>query len=251
MRKLFTIAIISTIYFAWVGVCLADDGGMLRRTWTLTERTEPIIGPLGDNIAGPEYYPQVQETSLFFIANLYVVTPTGFVDSIVGTGSNGDLHRITPQIDYYAEDGRVTIKGYNASSGLYDPDAEWKNVWISSDAPVFTGEIPNFPIDTTKTSDTDLLVGFVLPNPRTAPDGIWDLGRIAQSGLSEADFLTWKITGEAKSSYDDRGASNPSFVGSSLQYHAAPVPEPMFAGMAVPVVLFGFLRLWLLGRRMR
>ena len=248
MRKFFTVAIISAIYFAWIGgVCLAD-GGMLRRTWTLVPAT-PVIGPLGDGIYGPEYYPPAPELTILGFS----FTTVGTADTIEGTGSNGDSHRITPVVDYYAETGQVTIRGYNAKTGSFDPSADWKDVWIQSGYPVFNGDESNFSTNATHTVDTDDLVAFVLPNPESFPGGIFDYGRIAQAGLSESDFLaqSWTITGNAKSSFDDRGNSSPSFVGGVARYNAAPVPEPTFAGMAIPVVLFGFLRLWLLGRRMR
>jgi len=56
MRKFLTVLIISTIYFAWIGcVCLADTT-VLRRP--LLPRESPVVGPLGDGIQGPEYYPE-------------------------------------------------------------------------------------------------------------------------------------------------------------------------------------------------
>jgi hypothetical protein len=55
MRKFLTVLVISTIYFAWIGVlCLADAD----TRGPLLLRESPVVGPLGDGIQGPEYYPE-------------------------------------------------------------------------------------------------------------------------------------------------------------------------------------------------
>jgi hypothetical protein len=243
MRKFLTVLIISAIYFAWIGgVCLADTRG------PLLPRESPVVGPLGDGIQGPEYYPPVETISVLGFS----LQPVGFAD-IAGTGSNGDAHRITPVLDYFSDTGRVTLRAHNAKTGVFDPSALWKNVWIQSGYSVFTGDAPVLPANATNVVDTDTTLSFVLPNPESTPDGYYDFGNIAQAGLSESDFIgqNWTITGNARSSFEDRGSATPSFVGSVVTYNGMPVPEPDFLAMGTPLVLFGLFRLWLLGRRMR
>lgn len=165
-------------------------------------------------------------------------------ETIPGTG---DMWKIIAEVVYYAEDGRVVIDGHNAMTGVYDPYTEWKNVWLSSNYPVFTGDSPNFPAGAVDTIDTPTLVGFTLPAPSQAASGRYDLGRIAMAGLSESDFLfqNWTVTGNARSSDAPNVGPVPNITGTKLTY--TPVPEPRFLAHGG---LLGLIGLWLLGRRM-